>query len=446
MKTLSEIMSNQSKEEYINSCRARYPSRNRKGKSGMIDEVSDTLGWGRKHTIKALNGKVSKGSRANKRGSKPIYTEVESAVIIYIWKHAEQPCSIRLKEFLPLWLPSYENRYGKLDETVVTKILNCSRRQLDRITKPHRLDGVGRLGRKTGRRSHRLKQKVSILCGPWDVDSPGWMECDTVAHGGGCSNGNYMHSLTMTDIHTGWTEVQALLGLTAGATCQSARFIENRLPFDLLGFDCDNGSEFLNETLEKYLLTRENPVRWTRSRPYKKNDQAHVEQKNFTHVRQLLGYTRYESLEVVDLVNDLYIKTWLPLKNNFMPVMKLVKKERINGKFKKTYDEPSSPCDRMLGCLNVSEDKKDWLRKERAKLDPLTLADELESKLTYIFEIQDQHDRERAEEAEWEREMLGMPEGEIAEIAGFSGSPVATAPFEPEKPAISQKLARRGQI
>jgi hypothetical protein len=442
MKTLSEIMSNQSKEEYLNSCRVRYPSRNRKGRSLMIDEVSDTLGWNRKHTIKALNGQVSKGIQANKRGSKPIYTEIESEIIIYIWKRAEQPCSIRLKEFLPLWLPSYEKRHGKLDDADASKILKCSPRQLDRITKPHRLEGVGRLGRKTGRRSHRLKQKISIFCGPWDVDSPGWMECDTVAHGGGCNNGNYMHTLTMTDIYSGWTEVNALLGLTAGATCQAARIIENRLPFDLFGFDSDNGSEFLNETLEKYLLTRTNPVRWTRSRPYKKNDQAHVEQKNFTHVRQLLGYTRYEGLEILELVNDLYVNTWLPLKNNFMAVMKLIKKERINGKFKKTYDEPSTPCDRMLGCPKVSEDTKLKLRTQRAKLDPLTLSDELESKLSRIFKQQDEDDKKHAEEAEWEQRLLDGQEGGIAEISGFSSPPVAIAPSMLEKPEISQKLAK----
>ncbi len=258
-----------------------------------------------------------------------------------------------------------------------------------------------------------------------------------MAHGGGCNNGNYMHTLTMTDIYSGWTEVHALQGLTAGATCQSARSIEDRLPFDLLGFDCDNGSEFLNETLEKYLLTRTNPVRWTRSRPYKKNDQAHVEQKNFTHVRQLLGYARYESMEVIKLVNDLYINTWLPLKNHFMAVMKLIKKERINGKFKKTYDTPSSPCDRLLNCPNVSEEIKDKLRSERAKLDPLTLSDELENKLVIIFKLQDEHDKKRAEEAEWEQDILDSLEGGIAEISGFSIPPVATAPSVLEKPEIS---------
>ena len=435
-------MSKQSKEEYLNSCRDRYSKRNRKGKSAMIDEVCETLSWNRKHAIKALNGKVSNAKQANKRGSKPIYTEAETKVIIYIWKHAEQPCSVRLKEFLPLWLPSYEKRYGQLEAETAAKILKCSPRQLDRITKPHRLDGVGRLGRKTGRRSHRLKQKVSILCGPWSVDSPGWMECDTVAHGGGCNNGNYMHSLTMTDIYSGWTEVHALLGLTAGATCQGTRFIEKRLPFELLGFDCDNGSEFLNETLEKYLLTRNKPIRWTRSRPYKKNDQAHVEQKNFTHVRQLLGYTRYESLEVIELVNDLYTNTWLPLKNNFMAVMKLIKKERINGKFKKIYDTPSTPCDRLLECPKVSEKMKDQLKSNRAKLDPLTLADELENKLEAIFELQDKYDRQQAEEAEWEQNILTSPEEEIAEISGFCLPSVATAPCGQQKPEISQKLAR----
>ncbi|MBK1792498.1 hypothetical protein JIN82_15140 [Persicirhabdus sediminis] len=155
-------MSKQSKLDYIESCRARYPSRNRAGKSAMIDEVSDTLGLERKHTIKVLNGHVSLGQEAKKRGAKPIYGEAEKLVIVTIWKSSEQPCSTRLKEMLPLWLNSYERRHGKLESKTRQLVLSCSSRQLDRITKDHRAEGSGRIGRKVGRRSHRIKQSIEI--------------------------------------------------------------------------------------------------------------------------------------------------------------------------------------------------------------------------------------------------------------------------------------------
>ena len=154
------------------------------------------------------------------------------------------------------------------------------------------------------------------------------MEADTVSHGGGSSSGEFLWSSTLTDLHTGWTELAALWGNSGGEVRVGLVNIEKRMPFELLGFDCDNGSEFLNIVLKRYLLTRERAVKWTRSRPYKKNDQAHVEPKNFTHVRQLLGYGRYGEIELKALVDDLYENAWLPLRNHCTPVMKLVEKTR----------------------------------------------------------------------------------------------------------------------
>jgi len=172
------------------------------------------------------------------------------------------------------------------------------------------------------------------------------------------------------------------------------------MPFELLGLDCDNGSEFLNEVLEAYLLKRIRAVDWTRSRAYKKNDQAHVEQKNFTHVRQLLGYGRFADLRLKSLVDDLYEKAWLPLRNHFTPVMKLVEKQRIAGKVRKIYDKPATPCDRLLACDKVPSATKAELRALRAKLDPLALAQEIERRLSEIFtiaeEIQDDSWQENA--------------------------------------------------
>ena len=445
MKLLSEIMSKPSKTQYLESCRARYPSRNRGGKSRMIDEVSDTMGWDRKHTIKALNGKVHLGSNANKRGRKSTYIQEVKDIIVSIWKMSEQPCGKRLKTTLPLWLSSYEKHHGKLTKVTRKNILQCSPRQLDRITRPHRIENHGRHWRKTGRNSHRLKQSIPIRCGPWEVDQPGWMECDTVAHGGGSSSGLFLNTVTMTDIHTGWTELQAMLGMTGGALCQSVRIIEERLPFELLGFDSDNGSEFLNATLESYLLTRERKINWTRSRAYKKNDQAHVEQKNFTHVRQLLGYERYEDLELKEMVNSLFVKAWLPLRNHFTPVMKLIKKERIGGKVKKTYDEPKSPCDRILECPKATKETKQKLRDERDGLDPIELSKEIEKRLKEIFAIVEKQQAIREEEAQWERENgLSDEEEEVGtnEIFNSITSPVANAPCDSKELKISRKLAK----
>ena len=441
MKTLSGIMSNQSQREYLESARVRYPSRNKAGKSKMIDEVSDTLGWSRKHTIKALRGQVNLGKNANKRGRKPTYTEVEKSIIVNIWKSSEQPCGVLLKESIPLWIESYENKHGKVLGGVKRKVLSCSPRQLDRITKPHKAESK-RFGRKTGRTSHRLKQLVTVKCGPHEVEEPGWFEADTVSHGGGSSSGDFMWSLTLTDIHTGWTELQGLWGNSGSEVRNALRKIEQRMPLEMLGFDCDNGSEFLNTTLEEYLLNREYKVKWTRSRPYKKNDQAHVEQKNFTHVRQLLGYGRFDNIELVSLVNDLYTTAWLPLRNYFTPVMKLIKKERIGGKVKKHYDRAKSPCDRMLSCSKVSDEVKINLRTTRASLDPYALAESIEEKLDKIFKMVEKIQAIRDEEELWLEEASEVhQDGGLAAAEQPAPPSVAIAPYVSTGSSAEEKLA-----
>lgn len=401
----------------------------------MIDEVSDTLGWDRKHTIKALNGKVSRGGSAKRRESKRTYGEEESAVITAIWKASEQPCSVRLKETLSLWLESYEIRHGKVEVPMRTRILGYSVRTLDRITKPHRgTTETGRKGRRTGRASNRIKKFVPIRCGPQEFDQPGWMEADTVSHGGGSSSGWFLWSLTLTDFHSGWTELAALWGNSGREVRAGLERIEKRMPFAMQGFDCDNGSEFLNEIVEAYLLDKKRSVEWTRSRAYKKNDQAHVEQKNFTHVRQLLGYGRFGDLDLKSMVDDLYEKAWLPMRNYFTPVMKLVEKRRVGSKVRKKYDKPATPCDRLLACSKVDEETKKKLRQIRTELDPMSLADEVERRLSEIFQIV-----ERIEEERWE-EMERAGEGP-ARADGVT-SPVATAPCASTPSALAENRVK----
>jgi hypothetical protein len=425
MKTRSGIMSKTSREQYLESCRRRYSSRNRQGKSAMIDEVSDALGWDRKHTIKALNGKVALGKQARRRGSKPSYGEQERSVIVSIWKSSEQPCGVRLKATLPLWLESYEVRHGSIDAARRARILSYSARTLDRITAPHRSAGGGRKGRRTGRSSNRIKRFVPVRCGPQEFDEPGWLEADTVSHGGGSGSGAFLWSLTLTDFHSGWTELAALWGNSGGEVRAGLERIEKRLPFEMLGFDCDNGSEFLNEIVEAYLLRRHRSVEWTRSRAYKKNDQAHVEQKNFTHVRQLLGYGRFGDLELRGMVDELYQEAWLPLRNHFTPVMKLEEKHRIGGKVRKKYDQPATPCDRLLACAKVSEETKRRLRETRAGLDPLDLAQDIEARLERIFAIVERLEEDRQDEI---ARATGHPPGG-AVGADCVTATVAVAPF-----------------
>lgn len=444
MKTLSGIMSNESKTQYLESCRARYPNRNRKGKSAMIDEVCDTLGWERKHTIKALNGKVHKGQKAQKRGIALTYGEAEKQVIITIWKLSEQPCGKRLKPTIPLWIDSYQRHYGTLPQETLRKVLKCSPRHLDRITKPHRLSNPKRHGRSTGRTSHRLKTTIPVKCGPQSFDSPGWLEVDTVSHGGASSSGQFMWSLTLTDMYSGWTELSALWGNSGSEVCVGLRKVEQRMPFAMLGFDCDNGSEFLNTTIEDYLVSKSKKVEWTRSRPYKKNDQAHVEQKNFTHVRQLLGYDRYDEMELISLVNDLYATAWLPLRNYFTPVMKLVEKQRTGSKVFKRYDEAKTPCERILQCPAVSDALKNYLQQQRENYDPIELAESIERKLKHIYNVVDDKAKQRAEEDTWlaedEYSPASRPAGASA-VKGFATALVATAPFACAAPLPAENLA-----
>jgi len=396
MKKETGTMSKQSKSELLEYCRKRYGRRNREGKSAMIDELSEVMGWGRKHTIKALNGRVTQGKKARRRGSKARCGEQEREIIVEIWKASEQPCGLRLKATLPLWMESYAEHHGGIEEEMKKRILSCSARTLERMTLTHRLSigGGKNRGRKTGRTSNRIKKFVPIRCGPQAFDGPGWMEADTVSHGGGSSSGDFLWSLTLTDFHSGWTELAALWGNRAGEVRVGLERIEKRMPFELLGLDCDNGSEFLNEILEDYLLRRTRRVDWTRSRAYKKNDQAHVEQKNFTHVRQLLGYQRFADLRLKSLVDDLYEHAWLPLRNFFTPVMKLVGKQRLGAKVRKTYDQPATPCDRLLTCAKVDSTSKAKLRATRATLDPLALAKDIEHRLSEIFTLLEEIDGE----------------------------------------------------
>jgi len=206
---------------------------------------------------------------------------------------------------LSLWLPGYVQKYGDLSQAVTEALLRISPSTIDRILKPVRVKYKGR-GRSTTKPGTLLRKQIPIKTNQWDESRPGFLEADTVAHCGTSMTGMFAFTIDCVDIATGWTEQRAVWGKGEMGVLEQIKNIEASLPFPLLGFDSDNGSEFLNYHLLRHFTERTQSVQFTRSRAYHKDDNAHVEQKNWTHVRQWLGYHRFDLPEIVLLLNKLY--------------------------------------------------------------------------------------------------------------------------------------------
>jgi len=240
-----------------------------------------------------------------------------------------------------------------------------------------------------------LKKHIPIKTDQWDEKQPGFVEADLVAHCGTSLLGDFIWSLTLTDIYSGWTENRAVWNKGATGIVDQIHDIENNLPFEILGFDCDNGSEFLNQYLIRYFQNRPSAVQFTRSRPYHSNNNAHVEQKNWTHVRQLFGYHRIEDKTLLDKINVLYKNESSLLHNYFYPATKLIDKCRIQSKIKKIHDKPQTPYQRLMASEHINAKQKEQLTDFYKKLNPFELKKNQEIKLKNIFLQIDLHSRGR---------------------------------------------------
>ena len=297
-------MSQAVKEDWLPKVRARYEKRGRAGKTRMLNELCEDHGYERKYAIKLLNDSLPELSGGCRSGPVPQY-EVIEPIVRQMWLAAEQPCGKRLAPILRQWLPFYEKRYGEVSGRQRTLLRRVSPATLDRLLGGARAEypGRGRCGTKPG---SLLRTEIPIRTGTWDLTRPGYLEADSVAHCGTSLAGDFIWSLTYTDIFSGWTEGRAVWNKGAAGVVAATQDVEEALPFGLLGFDCDNGSEFLNHHLWGYLTKRRRPVEFTRSRPYHKDDNAHVEQKNWMWPRQLLGYSRLEDLAAVKRICRVY--------------------------------------------------------------------------------------------------------------------------------------------
>lgn len=379
-------MSPRSKREYLAAIVKRYRTASRTLKTVILNEFCSTCGYHRKHALRLLRTfKRFTQKPPAKRGRKPIYDAATLLVPLKrIWKTANLPCSKRLKAIIPLWLPGYVKTYGPISQQTAGALLRISPPTIDRILRPVRAEYT-KHGRATTKPGTLLKNHIPVKTNQWDESRPGFLEADTVAHCGSSTEGIYANTIDCVDIATGWTEQRAIWGKNYQDVIDQIKDIERSLPFPILGFDADNGSEFLNHHLLRYLTERSRPIQFTRSRAYKKDDNAHVEQKNWTHVRQWLGYDRLDSSRVVPLMNALYTSEWRLFLNFFCPSVKLLEKKRIASKTVKRYDKPKTPYQRILESPYVSAESKRQLKEQYKSLNPFELRKVLEEKLRKIF-------------------------------------------------------------
>jgi len=284
-------MNGMSRREYLRAIWDRYRRSKPDQKGKILDEFCRVCGYNRKYAIGLLNGLRPAAQRPPRKPRGPCYDRSVIDVLASVWEAAGYPWSVRLRALLPLWLP-WIRRHYILSREAEQLLLRISPRQIDRRLQPRKNQLRRRLYGRT-KPGTLLKHHIPIKTDHWDVSSPGFTEIDLVSHSGSSAEGEFAHSFNLTDIHTTWTETRAVRGKGQTGIVEGLEEMRQALPFRLQGIDSDNGSEFLNNHLVRYC--RAHRIQFTRGRPYKKDDNAHIEQKNWTHVRKLIGWERFDS-------------------------------------------------------------------------------------------------------------------------------------------------------
>jgi len=384
-------MSKRSKREYSEAIKLRYQKGSKREKTLILDEFCKTCGYNRKYAIRILNKGVGEsralGTRKGGAGRPMKYGHPAiREFLITTWKAANLPCSKRLRAMIPIWLPWYEQTYQTLAWDIKKLILSISAATIDRLFH-HMRNRYKKHGLSTTKPGSILKEFIPIKTDQWNESRPGFLEADTVAHCGSSMAGMFVFTVNLTDIATGWSVQRAVWGKGERNVFEAIADVEAVLPFRILGFDCDNGGELLNWHLLKYFKNRKNPAQYTRSREYHKNDNAHIEAKNWTLVRQYLGYERFDNPQCVGLMNHLYSKELYQLVNFFISSFKLIDKKRIGSKIKKIHDTPKTPYQRLMesGCIN--EKVKRNLTAIFKQLNPYRLQIDIKIKIKKILDI-----------------------------------------------------------
>jgi hypothetical protein len=385
---MDATMSQKTKKEVLEKLRRSYWIAGREYRRKLIDQCVELLGYHRKAAIRALAAKpVQALAMPGVIGRPRIYEPtLLLPVLKTIWLTGQQPCGKRLATMMPEWVPAYESYHHTLPSSIREPLLEASPATLDRLLGPCRADeGKKPAGTKPGT---MLRQSIPIRGGSWQEEEPGWTEVDTVSLCGGCVEGEHAWVVDNTDICTTWVEMGAMHGRGQHGTVEQLKEIERSQPFVWLGLDSDNGGEFINRHVLSWCQEgRAKPIFYTRSRPYRSNDNAHVEQKNWTHVRHWFGYERHDNPEVIPLINALVRGELGQFVNIFSPSMKLERKEQKDGKEHRIYGQPATPYTRVLANPHIAPAKKEELRLLKEKLNPFALEASIQKQLRKIDRV-----------------------------------------------------------
>ena len=417
-------MVRRSKWDYFKAIYWRYRKASQKIKSLILDEFCRICGYQRKYAIRKLNGPPPEEKNKRVHRSRGFtYSAQAISVLAAVWEAAGYPWSVRLKALLPVWMPWIRQRFH-LTSQLEQQLLAISPRQIDRRLKPKKLQLKKRIYGRT-KPGTLLKHHIPIRTDNWDVHEVGFVEVDLVSHSGNCAEGDFVYSLNVTDILSTWVETQAVMGKGRQGVVQAFDAMAQTLPFPLRGMDSDNGSEFINAHLLTYCQQRD--IQFTRGRPYKKDDNAHIEQKNWTHVRKLMGWDRYDSRAALDALNDLYRKELRLMMNLFQPSVKLSRKVRVGSRLTRKYEAPQTPLDRLIASGQGDPAKIEELKKLRERLDPFELAQSIERKLEHIWKLANHRQSPKAR-APQRKDEDGLTQGEREALHALSdilGVPVA---------------------
>lgn len=375
-------MSKEAILEYIKAIQTRYIRASRKVRHLILNEFCVTTEYNRKYAIRKLRAPLREEDKGPRKREATYGPKVIS-ILAAVWEAAGYPCSTRLKALLGVWLPWIRRRYT-LTAEIEEKLLRISPRQIDRRLKSRKAKAGKRLYGRT-KPGTLLKHQIPIKTDHWDVTSPGWTEVDTVSHSGNSAEGLFAYTVNQTDILTGWVESRAVLGKGEKGVGNALDEMEQAFPFPIKGIDSDNGGEFVN--WHHLRRCQEKNIQPFRGRPYKKDDNAHIEQKNWTHVRKLTGWDRYDTPEAVDALNDLYSNELRLLMNLFLPSTKLLRKERIGSKLVRKYDKPKTPFQRLVDSHQGDQEKIATLKKLKDSIDPFSLVKKIDNKLQRTYKL-----------------------------------------------------------
>jgi hypothetical protein len=370
---VSAAVEMQAKAELVDSIRSRYYAARKRDKSRILDKFVAITGHQRKYALRVLAESQAFAPASSESLGRKIYDGAVKEVLATLWESSDRLCGKRLKVILPELLKSMESHgHMNLDDSLRALVLSVSAATIDRLLRPIREQATGK---KHVRPKKKTRAAIAVKTfSEWDDVAPGSLEVDFVAHCGGNLSGSFIHSLVATDVSSGWTECIPILIREQSLVVETMELLRNRFPFPIVGINTDNDSSFINESLVKYCSSHN--ILFTRSRPYRKNDQAWIEQKNGSIVRKYLGYHRYSGPVACQTISHLFdCVRWYV--NVFQPSFKLLSKTRNGAKVTKKFHAPLTPCDRLLCDQRVLTASKEYLLRNRNELDPLKLLHEI---------------------------------------------------------------------